>query len=411
MSKFRSNIFVCYSRDDFEWMEIIESCLEELKNDGYVNVFIDKELDTGDVWRKRILGALRKTDIAIVLLSPSSIRSEFIVNVELPKIRRIARNTAATIIPLVIAEDDFSSQDWLFEFQTPLKENTSFSNLNKREIELFLDSLKDRIRDICDGDGISRKIYRKWIGNWRFSVPSFSCAFLVVLTAAIYLWWQIQPSEIRSITSSFPLSRCRAENQGSIVQLFEGGWLVARFETDEFFAIEKVGGAEASWSSTNAAEFTKGVPIDCSGVPGERLLRLGFRWWYCSDSSDEMRSALGQPLSDEIRVWLQYQDWLEGTLIYGLPSTLQGIEQGQFQILTGAVLNNRNQDKGSAQIFAYSTGNPLESVYCTGIWHPARQDKSRHSMHQSFVDTGQCRRIVDVDSYLNPSLSCTVSGY
>ena len=209
-----------------------------------------------------------------------------------------------------------------------------------------------------------------------------------------------------------PVSACAAEEVGSVAQLFENGWLLANFAEDRFYVISKTRDRGIQWVSEPASRFTKGAEDACDDVEGEVLLRRGFRWMYCrSARKADIQKMLGKPLSEEIRVWAQYQNWLGGRFIYGLPSTAQGANLGQFQVLSGVFLNKPEGSSGTGRMFGYTTGTSQESEYCTAIWHSAVAHDEFHPMQKSFMERYNCRQATTGDSYLKQQRACSLSGY
>jgi hypothetical protein len=65
-----------------------------------------------------------------------------------------------------------------------------------------------------------------------------------------------------------------AEYRGSTVQLFEKGWMIARFDDDTLYAVVETGPGQMKWFKKSEAEFVKGVVVQGDGKPGDEKLRF-----------------------------------------------------------------------------------------------------------------------------------------
>lgn len=408
---YRPLVFVSYARKDAQLLDSLAVRLDELAERGAIKLFIDTGLEAGDVWLRNIRRSLHNTDVAVLLVSQNFLNSEFISRIELPAIRKAARNRNSKVIPIFLEECDVSEQEWILDHQSPTSLEASLATLNDEAQSNLFDKVSDLIKIFAYSDTRLKRFLRRKVLNWRFSIP-FALVSIFVATSIFFLGWRLlQPLQVQAIAWSVPTSLCKAEVRGTAIQLFEKGWLVSRFETGERIAVIKRGTGEVAWRKVPSAGFTKGVKVACEGVERENLVQLGFRWWYCSEGEEELRRELGPPLAKETRAWLEYQDWAEGQFIYGLPATLQGIETKHFQILTGVMLENYEMSKGAGRMFSYSNANPSPSAYCTAKWYPAQANLQRTEMHANIAKGKDCPNAVDAEYYIRPRPTCSLSGY
>jgi predicted acylesterase/phospholipase RssA len=74
----RNQIFISYSHRDESWFKVIKAALEPYVKLQGLKVWDDKQISPGEDWRKRISDALAKTRVALLLVSPDFMKSEFI---------------------------------------------------------------------------------------------------------------------------------------------------------------------------------------------------------------------------------------------------------------------------------------------------------------------------------------------
>ncbi len=79
----RKQLFISYSHRDQEWLDVIKAPLEPYVELHGLKVWDDRHIPPGEDWRKTIADALAQTRVALLLVSPGFIKSEFIREEEL----------------------------------------------------------------------------------------------------------------------------------------------------------------------------------------------------------------------------------------------------------------------------------------------------------------------------------------
>ncbi|MBF0108658.1 MAG: SUMF1/EgtB/PvdO family nonheme iron enzyme [Magnetococcales bacterium] len=157
-----SKIFISYSHEDDLLLKEFLPFKKTLERDGLVAVWTDKEIKTGDEWRKKIKEAMDAANTAILFISQSFLASEFIYNEELPPLLDAHLNRGLTILPVFVSPFDeeaakisfkdpktgeekiidlagfqgFASPDHTLEQWESLERKNIFRALNKRIREL-----------------------------------------------------------------------------------------------------------------------------------------------------------------------------------------------------------------------------------------------------------------------------------
>lgn len=109
----RTKVFVSYSNRDDRWRDELEVYLDALSED--IEVWIDTAIDTGAPWLEEIETALNEARVAILLISPHFVASDFIQRVEVPHFLAASEKEGLAIVPVYVAPSEIP--DELLEIQ------------------------------------------------------------------------------------------------------------------------------------------------------------------------------------------------------------------------------------------------------------------------------------------------------
>jgi WD40 repeat protein len=84
MSSRSDLVFVSYSREDAEWRRRFEVMLAPVVRERQLEVWSDERALVGEEWRPQLADAIRRSTLALLLISPDFLSSRFIMDEELP---------------------------------------------------------------------------------------------------------------------------------------------------------------------------------------------------------------------------------------------------------------------------------------------------------------------------------------
>ena len=113
----REKVFISYSHKDASWMERLRVHLEPLERTGLLDFWFDEDIEPGDDWFAAIEKAIDETRVAVLLISPDFLASEFIAEHELPRILKAAERGTLRVLPLYIAASNVGVMQDLSGFQ------------------------------------------------------------------------------------------------------------------------------------------------------------------------------------------------------------------------------------------------------------------------------------------------------
>ncbi|MCP5104372.1 MAG: toll/interleukin-1 receptor domain-containing protein, partial [bacterium] len=127
------------------WKDRVVTHLKGLQLEDYCLPWDDRQIKPGDKWRQKIEDALTGTHIAVLLISPDFLASDFIIDEEIPVILERSKNQGLRVIPLVVKPCVWKSIQWLSALQVTPKDGKPLSPKEDHEIDADLTELAERI--------------------------------------------------------------------------------------------------------------------------------------------------------------------------------------------------------------------------------------------------------------------------
>src|SRR5689334_19835478 len=82
----RKSVFISYAHQDRRWVDELTTHLRPWVKSQRISTWDDRSIPAGTDWRAEIERALADAAVSVVIVTPSAVASDFIVDQELPRI-------------------------------------------------------------------------------------------------------------------------------------------------------------------------------------------------------------------------------------------------------------------------------------------------------------------------------------
>ncbi len=113
-SRQRQQVFISYSKEDKPWLQRMQTFMKSVERFTGIKTWDNTEIKGGDEWKEEIHKALRATKVAVFLVSPHFLASDFILDEEMTYFIEISKKEKVDILWVAISSS-------LYE-HTPLKD-------------------------------------------------------------------------------------------------------------------------------------------------------------------------------------------------------------------------------------------------------------------------------------------------
>jgi hypothetical protein len=141
-------VFVSYSHKDKRWLDRLLVHLSPLDKTFQIETWADTQIRPGLCWREKIGEALKRTKIAILLVSADFLASDFIRKHELPPLLESAELEGTTILSLIVSPCRYLRTQEISRFQAANDPDAPLISISTAEQEMEFARLANTIEDL-----------------------------------------------------------------------------------------------------------------------------------------------------------------------------------------------------------------------------------------------------------------------
>src|SRR4029078_9668247 len=138
----KPNVFISYSRKDQQWVDRLKVHLQVVARD--MDIWDDSRIRAGDRWEDAVQDALRRADVALLLVSADYLASDFTSNVEVPALLGRRQTEGLRVIPLIVRPCMWHEISWLRSIQFWQRDAKPLATLPDEEIDRVLVELAEQ---------------------------------------------------------------------------------------------------------------------------------------------------------------------------------------------------------------------------------------------------------------------------
>jgi hypothetical protein len=140
----QKSVFISYAHEDKRWVDELLTHLKPWVKDRRVNVWSDRDIGPGTLWRTEIEQALEEAAVSVMIVTPSLLASDFVVDEEMPRIlERSAQGT--TRLVWIAAEPSAVEATSLAAYQAVNDPSRPLSTLSRPDRQRALNGIAKAI--------------------------------------------------------------------------------------------------------------------------------------------------------------------------------------------------------------------------------------------------------------------------
>lgn len=142
----RHELFISYSHEDEHWLERLRTHLKPLESLYGLERWDDSLIRPGDKWLEEIETALARAQVALLLVSPDFLASDFIQRKELPELLQSAEKDGLKIIWLPLRPSSWELYPDIRQYQAIISPAKTLAQMSEVDQDLSMVEITKKIQ-------------------------------------------------------------------------------------------------------------------------------------------------------------------------------------------------------------------------------------------------------------------------
>ena len=139
------DVFISYCHEDKKWLDRLQKMLKPLLRNNPISVWDDTRIRAGSKWKEEIEKALVNADVAVFLVSPNFLASDFITDQEIPRLLESAQSKGLRVLWVLIS-DCLWSETEIANYQAVHSPDSPLDSLAESDVNKALVSVCREIK-------------------------------------------------------------------------------------------------------------------------------------------------------------------------------------------------------------------------------------------------------------------------
>ena len=141
----RDHVFISYSHKDIKWLEKLQTELTPMKREGKLKVWADTDIEAGTKWHEEISKALANAKVAVLLVTPDFLASDFIAKHELPPLLEAAEKDGLVILWIAVRPSSYKETE-IERYQAANEPSKPLASLTRVKQDAVLVQIGQKIK-------------------------------------------------------------------------------------------------------------------------------------------------------------------------------------------------------------------------------------------------------------------------
>ncbi len=141
-------VFISYSHQDEDWKDRLVTHLGVLQQQGMLELWDDRRIETGHDWQPQIEAAITRASVAVLLVTANFLTSPFILDEEVPRLLKRRHDKGVRVFPIIVKPCAWKEVPWLARMQLRPTDGTPLSAGSESQIDADLAAIAGEIAGI-----------------------------------------------------------------------------------------------------------------------------------------------------------------------------------------------------------------------------------------------------------------------